>query len=1662
LMTSRSANTTRQKLYGRQREVETLLAAFNRVVHGGAPELVLVSGYAGVGKSSLVSELQKEIVPPRGLFASGKFDQYKRDIPYATLAQAFQSLVRPLLSKSEAELGKWRKAFHEALGPNGKLIVSLVPELQLIIGEPPPLSDLPLQDAQRRFQLVFRRFIAVFASSEQPLALFLDDLQWLDSATLDLIEDLLAQSDVRHLMLIGAYRDNEIDSAHPLISKLDAIRKAGTAVHEIVLAPLAREDLGRLIGNSLRCEPESASSLVQLVHEKTAGNPFFAVQFLTNLAEEGLIALDPKTHAWTWDLEGINAKGFTDNLVDLMLGRLRRLPSSTQDTLKLLACLGDDAEGETLELVLGVPKAEISESLRVAVESGIIVSRGAQYRFLHDRVQEAACALVPDSLRPALHLQVGRRLLARLNDEELAERIFETVNHLNLGVPATTDANEKARIARLNLLAGLRAKASTAYASACSYFDFGLATLGDRGWEQAYELTFKLILERAECELLRANLMLSGDLIELLLANARSKTDRTESYRLQVTLQLLRGDMALAVRTALECLKMFDMTFPERPTADDVREEFNDLQRKMASRSIESLLDLPLMEDPEIRALSGVLLTLGESSYFIDEHLFAMLAFRMAKLSIDFGHSSSSIIGYSGIGIILGPTFDRFEDGERFARVAIAVTERHGFLAHRPGAYVLLQMASLWTAAIDEVLASLDSADESARETGEVVFACISAEHRVTNLLARGEPLDLTWPVSVNSLTFVQTKGYAHIVDILLAIQRFIATLQGDTTNDSLVADEATLLRTGLPVVQCFYWILQLQLRYVMGDAAGAIEAAERAKPTLWSARCHVQMGTFRFYYALALLGAMRSAPTAVSEVFQADLNENIAALRKLADSAPHTYAHKHALAAAELAALEGRDIEAMRLYEHAIRSGLEKGFIQDSAVGAELAADFFARLDLEKIAQNYRGEAREFYRRWGALAKVSQLDLRFPDIAPQDSHGRPPTVETSLEHLDLATAIKVSQAVSGEIVHANLIDTIMRFAMAQAGAERALLILFRGQEPRIEAEAMTSGDTVAVHLRDQAADDTSLPVSLLQYVLRTRESVILDDAVARSPFGDDPYIRQHRARSILCLPLLNQARLIGVLYLENNLAPHVFAPARSAVLKLLASQAAISLENARLYRDVAEREAKIRRIVDANIIGIYVWDLEGRIVEANDAFLRILGSDREDLASGNICWTDLTPEEWLKADARLVQQLKKTGSLQPFEKEYFRKDGSRVPVLMGAASFDEGANRGVAFVLDLTERKRAEEALRESEAKFRDYAETASDWLWEIGPDYKFTLLTENAFGSDPADRIGRTCWDHALDVETETEKWRLIWAILDARKPFRDFVYCALDGKGSPIYVKANGKPVFDTNGEFRGYRGTGTDVTAIMRAQRAEASLRTVQADLAHASRVTTLGQLTVSIAHEITQPIASTRNNARAALNFLDRRPPELGEVREALTCIVGDADRARDIIDRIRDQIKKAPPRTDRFDLNEAINEVIILARSAITENGVSVQTRLTEGSLPVQGDRVQVQQVVLNLILNAVEAMGSVDAGARELLISTEQNQTSGVQVAVRDSGSGIDPAQLERVFDAFYTTKSSGVGMGLSICRSIIGAHGGELWADASESRGAVFQFTLPSAASS
>jgi PAS domain S-box-containing protein len=1530
-----------EKLYGRAHEIDTLLAAFDRVVAGGAPELVLVSGYSGIGKSSVVNELRKVLVSPLSLFATGKFDQYKCEIPYATLAQAFRSLIRRLLGKSEAELQRWRNHLQQALDPNGLLIVDLVPELKLIIGAQPPVPDLPPQEAQNRIQLVFRRFISVFARPEHPLALFLDDLQWLDTATLDLLEHLVTHSEVRHLLLVGAYRDNEVGPSHPLLWTLEAIRKAGVRVREIVLAPLGLDDVGQLVADALHCESDRVRPLAQLVHQKTGGNPFFAIQFVTALAEDGLLALGPTTRAWQWNIDRIRAKSYTDNVVALMAGKLERLSSTTQAALKQLACLGNVAPTANLALVHGTTEQAMHTALWEAVQAGLVFREDRAYKFLHDRIQQAAYSLIPDEQRADIHLRIGRALLASMTADELSEHLFDVANQFNRGGARLIDRDEKVHVATIDLRAGRRAKASAAYAAARTYFSAGMALLDERDWGSQYGMTFSLWLERAECELLSGNFEKAEQLIVELLRRGASKVDQAAVCRLKVQFHVIKSENQQAVASALTCVRSFGIDLPAHPTWEQVQAETEAVWKTLDGRSIESLIDLPMMTDPEMQAAMQVLADLMPAAYLTDLRLCCLQMCCMVNVSLQYGMSGACAQAYCRWGTLLGPVFHRYRDADRFAKLACDLVEKHGFITYHARVHYSMGKVAFWTQSITTVIDFMRASFRPAIETGDLTLACYGRFHLVTGLLLRNDPLDAVWRESEMALDFAREAKFA--ADIIGSQQRFIATMQGRTATFSTFGDaqvdEATFeaQRTGdrVPLMICFHWILMLKARFLSGDHAEALAAADKVKPLLSAAAGQIQLLDYFYYAALTVATCYENASADKQQEWRDLLTAHREQLREWAESYAPTFADKHALVAAEIARIEGRELEAERLYEVAIRSARDHGFVQNEGLAHELAAQFYAARGFETIANAYLRNARHCYLRWGADGKVRQLDRLYPQLPAPEGHGPAASIGSPVQQLDVATVVKASQAVSSEIVLVKLIERLMTIALENAGADRGLLILPAEDDHLIQAEAQAAGDRVEVVLCQKPIGGITCPESLVRYVIRTHESVILDDASKPNLFSEDDYLRGRLSKSILCLPLIKQGRLTGLLYLENRLTSHAFTPDRIAVLELLAAQAAISLENTRLYGDLQEREAKVRRLIDSNIIGIYIVDLEGRVTEANEAFLHMVGYNRDDLVSGRVRWTELTTHEWRDATEWAMAELA-AGSVKPVEKEYLRKDGTRVPVLVGAATFGEG-DQGVAFVLDLSERKQAEENLRESERRYRE-------------------------------------------------------------------------------------------------------------------------AQAELAHVTRVTTLGELTASIAHEVNQPLAGVAANAEACLGWLDRETPNLNEVRRSVEWIIEDGNRAGEVIRRVRALATKTNSQKAPLDLNHAVNEAIALVQREMLNHRVSLRMELSRAPLVVLADRVQLQQVIINLVMNAIEAMQLVTDRPRELVIQSHQVEAHQVQVAVKDRGVGISAENFDRLFNAFFTTKSTGMGMGLSICRSIIAAHGGRLWAAPNLPQGATFHFTLPS----
>jgi PAS domain S-box-containing protein len=1476
------------------------------------------------------------------LFAAGKFDQYKRDIPYATLAQAFQSLVRRILGRDDTELNRWRHALLEALGPNGQLMVTLIPELAAIIGEQPPTPDLPPQEARNRFQMVFRRFLSAFAQPEHPLALFLDDLQWLDAATLELLEHLVTEPEVRHVLLVGAYRANELDPSHALVRTFERIRNAGTDVQEIALKPLAPSDVRRLIADALRAEPEHVRPLAKLVFEKTGGNAFFVNQFIAALAEDGLLAFDSDRRGWKWDIDRIRAKGFTANVADLMAAKMNRLPKATQEALGSLACLGSVAAVATIDLISGSEKEAVHAALWQAVRAGLISRLDGAYVFIHDRVQEAAYALIPEHERALAHLRIGRLLASETAPDKRDEKIFDIVNQLNGGAALIETPEEREQVAELNLSAGKRAKAAAAYSAALQYFSKGYGLLGESDREQKSQLAFDLELNWAECEYLTGRLASAEERLSVLSRGAANLVDTAAVACLRMTLYTTLDRSDRAVDVGLEYLRRVGVDFSPHPTDDDVRQEYDRLWRHLGDRAIGALVDLPVARDPDCIATLEVLTLTVPAANFTDENLFCVAVARMASLSLQHGNGDASCHAYVWLGMILRSRFGNFAAGFRFGRLGIDLVERQGLDRFKARIYSDFgHLINPWTKHLRDGIDWVRRALITAQTNGDLTFASFASNSLTMLLLASGEPLDGVQAEAENGLEYTRRVRFGLFADIMTGQLGLVRALRGLTSDISSFGDEQfderrfqERLETDprLAFAACWYWIRKLQARFHANDYPGAVAAADRAQSLMWKSPPFFEAAEYHFYAALARAATSDPSPGDAQRPSRDALHAHHLQLETWARHCPENFANRAALVSAEIARLEGRETDAMRLYEHAIRSARDNGFVHNEALANELAANFYAALGFETISHAYLRNARSCYLRWGADGKVRQMDEANPHLRQQATQSRPAaTIGATVEQLDVGAVITAAQAVSGEIVLDRLIETLMTIALKNAGAQRGLLILLEGDRLRIEAEGRADQKAVEVTMRREALTRADIPESLLHYVVRTRQSVILDDALAQDPFSTDDYIRKKRPRSVLCLPLLKQAKLIGVLYLENNLASHVFTPARISLLELLASQAAISLENARLYGELTMTEERWRKLFESVPVGVVLVGSDRRYVAANPAFQKMTGYSEAELL--RLSPADITHEDD-RAETEAIVAAYAAGLpyyRDHIVKRYRRKDGGVTWAEIDG--FLAPAQRGARFLagvsVDITERKLAEEALR-------------------------------------------------------------------DAR-------------------------------------------------------------ADLERMARLTTMGELTASIAHEINQPLAAIVTQSQAAQRFLKRNEPDLDEVQDALACIARDGMRASEVIRGLRALARKSAPQLTRLDIDDVIREVLALARGELVRHDVVLRTELGSDERLVLGDHVQLQQVLLNLVMNGVEAMRETER-TRELSVSsTLAEPGSSVLVAVRDTGTGFDPAVADRMFQPFFTTKPDGTGMGLTICRSIVEAHGGRLWVSPRAPHGADVRFTVP-----
>ena len=1530
-----------EKLYGREREIGALLDAFNRVVIDGTAELVLVSGYSGIGKSSVVNELHKALVPSRGLFASGKFDQYKRDIPYATLGQAFQSLVRSLLAQSEAQLGRWRDALREALGPNGQLVVNLVPGLELIIGAQEPIADLPPSESKLRFQRVFRRFLGVFAREEHPLALFLDDLQWLDVAVLEMLEDLLTQSDLRHLMLIGAYRDNEVDSTHPLRHTLEVVRRSGASVREIKLTPLPMEELRRMLVDCLHCEAERVDALARLIHRKTAGNPFFAVQFISSLAEEGLLTFDHDAGRWSWNMNRISDKGYSDNVVDLMVGKLGRLPPEAQKALQQLACLGNRAEFDQLRRVYQNSE-EMHEDLREAVRAGLVLPSSRAYQFVHDRVQEAAYLSIPEAVRGAEHLRIGRLLAGRTRPQEIGDNIFEIVSQLNRGCHLITSMEERERVAELNLIAGRRAKAAIAYASALSYLAVGLRVLAEESWDRHWPLIFELELTRAQCEFLTGATALAEEHLATLASRTTNLADLAAVIEIQASHYAHLGKIGSAVDICLGYLRQRGVLWSSHPSEAEVRQEYERLRQRIGCREIESFSDLPLMIDSGWRRVTKILTALSIAANMFDPTLMDLVVLRMANLSLEHGNTDESCIAYGNLGIVLGPRFGDYRTGYRFGQLSVDLVDKLGLERFKTRVYCTFGIVvTPWLRHIRESYAFARRACEVGLQGGDLTWSSYAWWARVAIRLGCGDPLAEVQQEAETGLAFARKVQFGQAIELISSLLRVIRLLRGQTPSFASFNDhefdetDYERQREGRPVFRgtlSKYLILKLFARFYAEDYASALVAAAKAESMSEHKLPDFVYAEYHFYAALAHAAIFASSSVDEKTRHFDALVDHHRQLSLWAEDCPANFLTRAALVGAEIARLEGRELDAERHYEEAIRSARDNGFIQNEGLAHELAARFYADRGFTTTCNAYLQNARACYVRWGADGKVRQMDLKYPHLVPHPERlGSGPTLDTLIERLDLTTVVKLSQAVAGEIEINRLIKILMETALEHAGAERGLLILPQGEGMWIEAEAITAKETVEVNRQKMRVGPVALPESVVHYVIRTRDSVLLDEAMDQEPFSQDPYILRSRSRSILCLPLIKQAQLIGVLYLENGLASHVFTPARIALLRLLASQAATSLENARLYSELRDAEVFLTQAQRLSLTGSVCWRLDTDEITFSEELYRIFAFEQ--------------------ASAVTLERI--TARVHPED----------VPLL-----------------------KEKMELARQG--------------------------------GSD----------EHEIRL----------------RMP-----------GGSDKHLRTITHVIRDLDGRLQCV-GAVQDVT---QHRLAEEALSKARSELARASSMTSIGALTASIAHEITQPLAAIVSNADSCLLWLAKDQPNLDKARKAAEWIVKDGHRAAEVIQSIRAQARRSASEMVLVDLNRLIVDTLELMQAELQRHEVLLDTRFADGLALIKGDHTQLQQVIVNLVTNAIEAISTSRRSPRILRVSTESNENGDVLTIVEDSGSGIDLQVLDCIFDPMFTTKPEGMGLGLSICRSIVEGHGGRLWVSPNPAGGSIFQFSIPDA---
>jgi predicted ATPase/signal transduction histidine kinase/tRNA A-37 threonylcarbamoyl transferase component Bud32 len=1177
------------KLYGRENEINTLLQAFERVCEG-ATEMMLVAGYSGVGKTALVHEVHKPMTEKHGYFAAGKFDQFQRNIPYSALTAAFNEFCHYLLTENSQILNQWREKILTAVGNNGQILIDVIPQLELVIGPQPAVAQMGPTEAQNRFHLVFQNFFRAICQKNHPLVLFIDDLQWADLASLNLLKTLMTDRDSRYFLIIGAYRDNDVDATHPLMMTVEELQEVEALVNTISLPNLSQNDVNTLMADALVCERTYVAPLTDLVYEKTQGNAFFTHEFFKSLYEKSLLVFEHKTQRWQWQLNQIIALDMTDNVISLMVNKIDQLQTDTIDVLKLASCIGNQFDLKTLSIISKHQPSETLVCMWPAVQEGLLLPLDENYKqlefektnsyfkFQHDRVQQAAYSLIEETTQSTTHLTIGRLLLANTEAHSLTDKLFDIVNQFNEGFALITDKTEQLKVAELNLQAGIKAKASAAYKPAFDYLQTGIALLGSLAWQLDYDLNLTLHNEAAEAAYLNADFEASEMLIKVVLQSTTTVLDQVKVYETQMQSLVAQNQFLASIDIGMQLLEKLGISLSETPP----------------TVSIEVLSQLPKMTAPDKLAAMRTLILLTASVYSAKPELFPSIIFTMIKLTIHHGTSPLAILSYAFYGFLLSSLLGNIEEGYQWGQFALQKTNQ---LETKEITIKVTHAVNYFIHCKKPARQALEPLRENIQislEAGDYESAAYSAADYGINLFLIGESLQSVYQRLEANIRLMQKLNQDFHQLILEITGQIVLNLRDETDVLFNEVEQMPMLDNNLNAKFVAY-LAKTILGYLFEEPK-VVDDLKLAKNCQEASIGSFYLAQLPFYESLILLSLFPSDGRTHS------LNEieaNQQQIKNWANHAPMNFQHKYDLVEAEKARVLGQDLAAMDLYETAIAGARENEYLHEEALAYELAAKFYLARGMERIAQTYLKEAHYRYQQWGANAKVKDLEERYWQWLTPESTKAIPTTFTrtstatilastrsrthSSQWLDLESVMKAAQTLSGEIVLSRLLSKMMHIVIENAGAQRGFLILPKDDKWVIEAEGRL--DKKEVTVLHSLPVSHHLPEAIISYVARTQENVVLADARQEGLYTENPYIKTHQTQSVLCFPIVYQQQLRAILYLENNLTTGAFTETRLNILKMLSSQIAISLENAQwvstLDTKVKERTAQLNAKVE-------------------------------------------------------------------------------------------------------------------------------------------------------------------------------------------------------------------------------------------------------------------------------------------------------------------------------------------------------------------------------------------------------------------------------------------------------------------------------------------------